>query len=126
MNSDVSPSRLDPVDGMVRMIGAAQARKPDMQRMQQPQCVHMAVGGTEACPRHLRADLRQHFFDLPVSEDLIIEAFHSRLVVQAIERIGAVFQLVLGEHEMKTAGITKADVETGLARERLRQLRPPL
>src|ERR1700694_1750663 len=108
------------------MIAAAQARKSDMKRVQQPQCVHMAIGATKARPRHVRAYLRLHLLDLPVIEDLIIEAFHSGLVVQTLERIGAVFHLMLGEQEMKAAGIAVTDVETGLRLERLRELGPPL
>ena len=108
------------------MIAAARSLKRGMERVQQPQCIHMTVGGTEACACHLRPDLRQHPCDLAVIEDLIIEAFHSGLVVQALEPIGAGFHLALGKQEVQAAGSAKTHVETGLVLDRLCKLRPTL
>ena len=50
VQAELARARLDALDGVVRAIAAAQPRKPHMQRMQQPQCVHMAIERDRSLP----------------------------------------------------------------------------
>ena len=70
--------------------------------------------GQKLAPTTSAPDLRQHLLDLRVVQDLTIEVLHSGLVVQTLERIGAVFQLALGEKKMQPAGLAEADIDAGL------------
>ena len=74
----------------------------------------MAVKRTEARTDDIRPDLRQHLLRLGMIEHAIFERYHSRLVMQAFERIGAIFNLPLREQEVKAARLVQANVETGL------------
>ena len=115
---------LDPGDAMVGAIGAAQALESEVKGIEKAQRVDVAVLGTEACPDDLGPDLRQHLRDLRVVHDLTIEVLHSGLVVQTPQRIGAIFQLALGEKKMQPAGLAEADIDACLLLDGLGELRP--
>ena len=74
----------------------------------------MTVERTEARTDDIRPDFRQHLLSLGMIEHMIFERYHSWLVMQAFERIGAIFHLLRREQEVKAAGLVQANVETGL------------
>jgi hypothetical protein len=46
--------------------------------------------------------------------------------MEAFERIGAIFHLLLGEQEVKAAGLVQANVETSLDSQRFGELGPSI
>src|SRR5947209_1323320 len=100
--------------------------KTDVQRAKQAQGIHMAVERTEARTDDIRPDLRQHLLRLGMIEHVIFEPYHSRLVMQAFERIGAIFHLPLREKQVKAAGLMQANVEASLDSQRFGELGPSI
>ena len=111
---ELAATWLDPLHCAVGKISAAMTLKTDVQRAKQAQGIHLAVERTEACTDDIKPDLRQHLLRLGMIEYVIFERYHSWLVMQAFERIGAIFHLLRREQEVKAAGLVQANVETGL------------
>src|SRR5262249_48060986 len=63
---------------------------------------------------------------LGMIEHMIFERHHSRLVMQAFERIGAIFDLSLREQEVKAARLLQANVEAGFDSQCFGELGPSI
>src|SRR5262249_26405714 len=121
---ELAATRLDPLHCAVGKISAAMPLKSDVQRVKQAQGIHMTVERTEARTDDIRPYLRQHLLRLGMIDHMTFERHHSRLCMQAFERIGAIFHLPLRQQEVKAPGLMQAKVETGLDSQRFGELGP--
>src|SRR5205823_9974856 len=80
----------------------------------QAQRIAMAVEGAVAAADHVGPEARQAGFQARAVDDLGLVAGDARLVVQALELPGAVFELCLGEREVEAPRPLEGDVEARL------------
>ena len=109
---------------LARQVGDAARVDRGVQRAEQAQRIDVAVERAVAAADHLGPDIRQHPGDLGMVQDLGLVVDDTRLVVQALQRIGARLELPLRQSEMETAGPLEADIEPGLLLQGLGKARP--
>ena len=89
-----------------------------MQRPERAQRVHVTVEQQKLPPGHLGANMRQHFRDLRMVENLHAIIGGAGLVVQPLlEQLPPLLEFVVAERQMEAAVALETDVESGLVKQ---------